>query len=95
MVDVLSDRWVDLIDSIGSVVQHVVREGDSLTTISYRYYRTTSLYYLILAFNGLVYWSDASPGDIILIPSRDTIEHTLAVIANSKSALELPSNVLS
>ena len=72
--DFLSDRLNDLIESITSYEPYTVRGGDRLTNISFQFYNTTSLYYIILHFNGLLFWSDVQAGDIIQIPDRSQID---------------------
>ena len=68
-IDVLTDRFVDLIEAITITTPYTVKEGDKLTTVCYRFYQTTSLYYLILYYNGLLFWDEVLPGDIIQIPN--------------------------
>ena len=72
-IDVLADRLVDLIETITTAIPYTVREGDKLTTVCYQFYQTTSLYYLILTYNGLLFWDEVSPGDIIQIPDLSQI----------------------
>ena len=76
-VDLLSDIYVELLENITRYIDHVVRENDSLTTICYYYYDTTSLYHLVLSYNGLVWWSQVQPGDIIRIPDKNQINYIL------------------
>ena len=68
-VDFLSDNLKDLIETVSSSTPYIVKEGDNLASISYQFYNTTSLYYLILNFNGLIFWSDIKAGDVLQIPN--------------------------
>ena len=72
-IDTLSDALVDLLNSITTATPYTVREGDKLTTICFQFYQNTSLYYLILYYNGLLFWDEVQPGDIIQIPSLSQI----------------------
>lgn len=71
--DILSDRIVDLLDSITISTPYTIREGDKITTICFEFYQTTSLYYLLLYYNGLLFWDELQPGDVIQIPNLEQI----------------------
>ena len=72
-VDILGDALVDLVTSITTTIPYTVKEGDQLTTICYQFYQNTSLYYLVLYYNGLLFWDEVQPGDILQIPSLSQI----------------------
>lgn len=73
VIDVLSERFIELLESITVTTPYTVVEGDKITTVCHQFYGTTSLYYLILYYNGLLFWDEVRPGDVIHIPSLGQI----------------------
>lgn len=74
-IDVLSDKYIDLLDGISTATDYIVKDGDKLTTVCYNFYGNTSLYYLILHYNGLLFWEEVQPGDIVRIPNIGSINN--------------------
>lgn len=52
-------------------------DGKPITTISYKFYNTTSLYWLILAFNGILHQQFIPDGAILKIPSLSYIQNRI------------------
>ena len=56
-----------------------IKEGDRPDLISYEYYKTTDLYWVILLANDISYWGDVSVGQTIRIPSYNYVSRMLKI----------------
>lgn len=71
--DTLAQKYVDFIPRLTAFATFIYT-GEQLTTISYRFYGTTTLWWLILMFNGYYHWMEIDPGTILRIPSKVEID---------------------
>jgi len=63
---------------------YTIVEDDSWTNISYKFYRTYELWWLICKFNNVKNpFYELIPGNQLLIPSKEMVEEILNVIKNN------------
>lgn len=83
-VDPLSPRIHEIINGITSWQIHPYKAGERLTTIANFYHGTTSTWWIILMFNGLVSTMELQPGMLLKIPSlsqfREARQRTATVV---------------
>ena len=75
--------YFDNIDSMSSesVYNYIVLEDDSWTNISYKFYNTYKLWWLICKFNGITNpFNELTPGTVIKIPTKETVDAIMDVI---------------
>lgn len=62
-----------------------VKEKDTWTAISYKYYNTIKLWWLICKFNNIKNpFTDLKIGNIIVIPKQQIVDYILLEIKNKK-----------
>ncbi len=67
LLDRLSTRYVDIMKYLNSYTNYTWT-GIKITTLSYQYYQTTTLWWLILMYNGLSHPLELTPGMLLKIP---------------------------
>ena len=75
--------YFDNIDSMSSesVYNYIILEDDSWTNISYKFYNTYKLWWLICKFNGIANpFNELIPGTVIKIPTKETADAIMDVI---------------
>ena len=75
--------YFDNIDSMSSesVYNYIILEDDSWTNISYKFYNTYKLWWLICKFNGIINpFNELTPGTVIKIPTKETVDAIMDVI---------------
>ena len=85
-LDFLDQRIVELMYALPTESLYVAKQYESLTTIVYRHYGTTTPWWIVLMYNGLETSMQLQPGMQLKLPSLASIN---AVIG----ALRKPSGV--
>lgn len=67
-IDYMDSRFIELLQSIRKATPYLCKGYERLDTISFMHYRTTSLYWLIGLFNGILSPYHLPAGTEILIP---------------------------
>lgn len=82
-IDPLRDSVLNQLDSIRNYTDHIVKENESGNPqiISFNYYGTTDLYFVVLAYNGLGNSMALSAGESLKIPDRASV---LALFSTEK-----------
>ena len=88
-IDPLTPSFVKFLKSDFKYVSYVFVASEPLTTLSYRFYDTTSLWYLILYVNGFMHPEEIPAGTLLKIPYKDDIEFLLTETRPSKSGQTL------
>lgn len=71
--DRLDPRYLSIVNESVPTKVYTVGVGDTLPNISYLFYQTTSLWWVIARKNGIVVPTSIQPGDTLLIPALNTI----------------------
>lgn len=77
MLDVLNYRMVSLIRSVKSWRPYEYNGTEHITSISYKVYRTTTLYWLIEIYNGIMHSLEIPAGMILKIPDLASVDEYL------------------
>jgi hypothetical protein len=72
-VDVLDHKLTRLINSIQDYFPYIYDGQEHITTISYKAYNTTTLYWLIVMYNGIMHPLEIEPGLILKIPKMTEV----------------------
>jgi len=83
-LDVLEGRLVEAIRAIRVWTPHKYQLGNNLPLISYRFYGTTTLYWAIATYNGIVDPFSIQQGQVIRIPAYSQIMQALSIYKNRK-----------
>lgn len=83
-LDVLEGRLVEAIRSIRLWTPHKYQLGNNLPLISYRFYGTTTLYWVIATYNGIVDPFSIQQGQVIRVPSYTQVMQALSIYKNRK-----------
>lgn len=78
IVDRLDIKYVDLINSLTSFERYECLNGDNLPNISYRFYQTTTAWWIIARVNGIIDPLSIKQGDILLIPVMNQINKKIS-----------------
>jgi hypothetical protein len=76
-LDVLATRLDYILEQVTRSITHVVVDGVPLTTVSNNYYGTTSLWWLIMEYNGLSHVLDLEGGQELKIPDLNNVNFDL------------------
>lgn len=82
VLDTLNPKLTNLVKNLTSVEEHVILGGESLPNIAYKYYKTTSLYWLLCMYNGIIHPLDLVIGKTLLIPSLTQLNQNINQSAN-------------
>ena len=85
-LDFLDQRVVELMYSLRTESLYTVTQYESLTTVVYRHYGTTTPWWIVLTYNGLETSMQLQPGMQLKLP-------TLASINAVIGALQKPSGI--
>lgn len=88
-IDVFASKVREILERIKGYSTYTFSNMDKLVTISYRAYGTTSLWWLILVFNGFIHPYDIEPGTVIKIPDLFEITKAIADIVNASKIGEV------
>lgn len=77
MLDFFDPVFTDLMNNISNPYVFEVDGAISLPIVSYRFYGTTSLWWLIAMYNGLLYPTDVEAGNVLYIPKIENVEYIL------------------
>ena len=80
--DVLNSQYTGLIEAIQSYENHTYKRGEHLPNIAKRYHGTTTTYWIIAAYNGIIHPLDLEPGTVIRIPSLQDIDQYLNLVSS-------------
>ena len=80
MVDVLDQRFVDLLESV-TAWHTVMWTGGKMTTFSYLQYGVQNMWFIILTFNGLSSPLQLRPGMWLRVPAKVQIDAYLKTLA--------------
>jgi nucleoid-associated protein YgaU len=72
-LDALAFSYTELVNFISQTQQYMVVGDEQITTIAYRFYGTTSLWWVILLYNGINHPLDIEGGTLLLIPSKQEV----------------------
>jgi len=90
-VDLLNPKLIQLINSLTVFSTYQFKRADKLVNISYKYYRTTSLWWLILLASGQIHPYEIPEGSVLLLPSltemADAINRLNPVNQTSKTVV--------
>ena len=78
--DFLDTRMAELLNSFQSYNIHTFREGEHLPNIAKRYHGTTTTYWIIASYNGVIHPLDIEPGTILRIPRLQDIDQYLNLV---------------
>ena len=67
-IDLLNPKIVKLFDYITNYNTHVYQAHEKIVTLSYNYYGTTSLWWLIILASGQIHPYEIQPGTTLLLP---------------------------
>jgi hypothetical protein len=84
-IDPLTPSFIRFLKSDFKYATHEFVASEPLTTVSYRYYDTTSLWYLIVYVNGFMHPDEIPSGTLLKIPYKSDIEYLLTETRPSKS----------
>ena len=84
--DFLDQNLVELMYSLRLGGLYTVRQYESLTTIVYNAYGNTTLWWVVLMFNGLETSMQLQPGMQLKLPTLDSINAALAVARKPEGA---------
>ena len=70
-VDPLDPRLLKLLDGV-KVYKTITWNGTPLTTLSQRFYGTTSLHFIFLMFNGFIHPQEIPMGTTLKVPTLNT-----------------------
>ena len=73
--NLLMDKILKQVNRADDFIFHNYIEGEHITTISYRYYRTTTLWWAILAYNGFIHPLEIEEGFKLKIPNLNQLNN--------------------
>ena len=76
-IDLFDIRIHRLITSVKKAQPYTINQSEKLVNISYQAYNTTSLWWVLVLYNGLIHAYDIYPGMVLRIP--DLFEITIAL----------------
>lgn len=76
--DPLAQKIVELSYRITNYTTYMISDADSITTIAYRAYGTTTLWWFLLMFNGLDHVMQLVAGMELRIPDKSQIDSIIA-----------------
>lgn len=83
ILDVLDARLTKLLNSISEWTPYVYDGTEHITTISYKAYGNTTLWWIIMMYNGFMHPLEIEPGINIKIPTAQSLsEFFIKVIEN-------------
>jgi hypothetical protein len=82
LLDVLDQRFLDLIESVKSWRPYLWR-GEKLTTLCYQAYGVQNFGFIVLAFNGLSSPMQLRHGMVLRMPSKTDIDAFLSSLSKS------------
>ena len=78
VVDRLDNKYTNLINSLNSFERYECINGDNLPNIAYRFYQTTTAWWIIARVNGIIDPLSIKAGDILLIPQLSQINKNVS-----------------
>jgi hypothetical protein len=84
-IDPLTPSFIKFLKSNFKYVSYTFVASEPLTTLSYRFYDTTSLWYLLLYVNGFMHPEEIPAGAILKIPYKDDIDFLLTETRQTRS----------
>lgn len=79
-IDYFSSRFQEAILRVKTATPYMFSQGDKVVNISHRAYGTTSLWWVIMLYNGFVHPYDVSAGDTLRIPDLYEITRAIAEV---------------
>lgn len=76
-IDFFSDKSIKMVQNLQRHSLHTFTAGQKLTKISYDYYGTTTLWWVILVYNGFFHPLEVPYGIVLLIPYIADIDEEL------------------
>lgn len=77
--------FMRLLMGISKTIPHIVKDVDTLPLVSWDYYQTTSLYWLIGMYNGVSHGLEIRSGDRWEIPSLGDVDAVLEDLAEEQA----------
>lgn len=78
--DPLSQKLLDLVENIPTYKVHMYSADETFTTLVYRAYGSTSLWWLVLLYNGLFSPLDLMPGMVINFPDKRAVDEAIRLV---------------
>lgn len=78
LLDMLDQNLIDLIYSLRTGQTVMIAQGTNLTTLAYKHYGTTTLWWVILLYNGLFHPMQLQAGMSINIPLKVDIDRYIS-----------------
>lgn len=83
-IDIFNYKFsAGLRQSIKNYQQHRFKDDEHLPNISYQYYGTTSLWWIISRFNGITHPLEIDPGTIIRIPNLQEVNDYISEVRSN------------
>lgn len=84
-VNPLQPELIDKLNGSFDTFSHPYTGSEAMTTIAYRAYETTSLWWVILYVNGFMHPEEIPSGYALIIPTRQSMDEMLADIQETKN----------
>lgn len=94
LLDKLDYRYLDVIKNCTLLTIYVWKNGDNLPNLAYKYYGTTTPWWIIARFNGIIDVLNIKAGDKIGIPNIRDIGPIMNKLSNTKNYTEQDSGQL-
>lgn len=79
ILDRLDEKYIEIVNNTVSSKSYTVSDGDNLPNISWKFYQTTTLWWIIARVNGIVDPLSIKSGDILRIPDFNSINTNVSV----------------